>query len=76
LITGVKEQESEDQPDDESAQEKTSAASKRSHRYVWIWEEPFLKATAVTIGIRDSRWTEMVKGDLKQGDALVVAKEK
>ncbi len=76
LITGVKEQEEADQPDDESSKEKTAAAAKRSERYVWVWEEPSLKAIPVTIGIRDSKWTELVEGDLKQGDALVVAKEK
>ena len=76
LITGVKEKEEEDQSDDESAHEKTAAAAKRSDRYVWTWEEQKLKATPVTIGIRDSKWSELVSGDLKPGDALVVAKEK
>ena len=73
LITGIKENEAADQPDDESADEKTAAAAKRSDRYVWVWEEPLLKAIPVTIGIRDSKWSELVKGELKVGDALVVA---
>ena len=76
LITGIKESEEADHPDDESADEKTAAAAKRSDRYVWVWEEPKLKAIPVTVGIRDSKWSELVKGDLKQGDTLVIAREK
>ncbi len=75
LVTGVRQQEEEDQVDEESAEEKTTAAAKRSLRYVWVWEDPSLRAIPVTIGIRDSKWTELVDGELKKGDALVVAKE-
>lgn len=76
LITGVQHQEEAEGVDDESASEKTTAAAKRSQRYVWVWEEPWLQAIPVTIGIRDSQWSELVEGDLKQGDVLVVAQEK
>jgi HlyD family secretion protein len=76
LVTGVSEDEDADLVDHESAQEMTSAASKKSHRYVWVWEEPWLKAIPVTIGIRDSQWTEMVEGEISIGDAFVVAKKK
>jgi hypothetical protein len=34
-----------------------------------------LRAVPVSVGIRDSKWTAMIEGDLKKGDALVVAKE-
>jgi HlyD family secretion protein len=74
LITGITEDEL-DQPDQESAAEKTSAAEKRTQRYVWVWEEPTLRAIPVTIGIRDSKWTELVSGDVKVGDRLVTAKK-
>jgi HlyD family secretion protein len=75
LITGTLESESEsdDSADQESAEEKTSAAAKRSKRYVWVWERPWLRAIPVTIGIRDSKWSEVLEGELKLGDALVVA---
>jgi HlyD family secretion protein len=76
LVTGVSEDEDADLVDHESAQEMTSAASKKSHRYVWVWEEPWLKAIPVTIGIRDSQWTEVVEGEISIGDAFVVAKKK
>ena len=35
----------------------------------------FLRAIPVTVGIRDSQWSELVEGDLKLGDELVVAKK-
>ena len=76
LITGMTEEETDDPADQESAEEKTSAAAKRSKRYVWVWERPWLRAIPVTIGIRDSKWSELLEGDLKQGDALVVATKK
>ena len=75
IVTGISDQEDNDRVDEESAEEKASAASRKNDRYVWVWEEPFLRAIRVTVGIRDGTWTEMVYGDLKIGDALVVAKK-
>jgi HlyD family secretion protein len=75
LITGITEEEEDELADNESAEEKTTAAQKRSERYVWIWEEPHLKAIPVTIGIRDSRWSELVKGEIDEGVELVVSKK-
>ncbi|MEM1069064.1 MAG: efflux RND transporter periplasmic adaptor subunit [Planctomycetota bacterium] len=77
LITGITEAEESDQVDEESAAEKKTAAEKRSERYVWIWEQEKqkLRAVPVTIGIRDSKWTEMIDGELKVGDKLVTAKK-
>ena len=76
LVTGITEEEEADLIDQESAGEKTEAAQKKSKRYVWVWEEPWLRAVPVTIGIRDSKWTELTDGELKVGDALVIAKKK
>ena len=78
LITGITESEDENTaPDQESAAEKTSAAEKRSQRYVWVWEETKqkLRAIPVTIGIRDSKWTELKEGKVNEGDKLVTAKK-
>lgn len=75
LITGITEEEDVDLVDEESASEKTDASKKKSKRYVWVWEEPWLRAVEVTTGIRDSKWTELVDSNVKVGDALVVAKK-
>ena len=76
IITGITEEEDSDVIVNESAVEKTTAASKKSQRYVWIWEDELLRALPVTIGIRDSRWSELVDGDVVPGTALVVAEKK
>jgi HlyD family secretion protein len=76
LVTGSDEEDDENLVDNESADEKTTAAAKRSHRYVWVWEEPWLRAVPVTIGIRDSKWSEVVEGEISIDDAFVVAKKK
>ena len=75
LVTGISEDEDVDLVDEESADEKTAAAKNKSKRYVWIWEEPWLRAVEVTTGIRDSKWTEMVDSNIKVGDELVIAKK-
>lgn len=75
LVTGMIESEDLADDKDESADEKTSAAKKKSQRYVWVWEEPWLRAIPVTIGIRDSTWTELIEGEVKLEDELVVAKK-
>jgi HlyD family secretion protein len=75
LVTGISEAEDVDLVDEESADEKTDAAKKKSKRYVWIWQEPWLRAVEVTTGIRDSKWTELVDSNLKVKDSLVIAKK-
>lgn len=75
LVTGITETEDVDLVDEESADEKTAAAKQKSKRFVWVWEEPWLRAVEVNIGIRDSKWTELVGGSLKVGDLLVIAKK-
>jgi HlyD family secretion protein len=76
LVTGITESEDDDDlVDSESADEKATAAQKKSNRFVWVWEEPHLRAIPVTIGIRDSKWSELVDGEIKVGDTLVVSKK-
>ena len=75
LVLGVVNEDDVASAGEESAAEKTTFAANRSKRYVWVWESPFLRAIPVTVGIRDSQWSELVEGDLKLGDELVVAKK-
>lgn len=76
LVLGVANDDGLATPAEESAEEKTSLAAKRSSRYVWVWESPKLRAIPVTVGIRDSQWSELVSGDLSLDDELVIAKKK
>lgn len=75
IVTGIRGQEEDELIDQESADEKKSAADQKNHRHVWVWQEPVLRAVPVTIGIRDSQWTELVSGELKVGDQLVTGRK-
>jgi len=54
-----------------SAREKAAANRKRTHRHVWVADGEFLRAVEVVIGINDSRFTEIVSGDLPAGSKVV-----
>jgi len=54
-----------------SANERAEARRRRTHRHVWVEEGEFLKAVPVEMGLSDSRHTEVVSGDLPEGQLLV-----
>jgi HlyD family secretion protein len=58
-----------------TADERVEARRKRSHRHVWVVDGAKLKAVAVTTGLSDNKFTELVEGDLKLGDRLVMGIE-
>ena len=60
----------------QSASELAELAKNRSRHHVWILEGDFLRAKLVTTGISDNRYTELVSGDLKAGDKLVVGEKR
>jgi HlyD family secretion protein len=67
-------------PENISAEAKAEANRSRNKRHVWVQEGKFLRAVEVVIGLSDNkygRYTELVSGDLKPGQALVTGiKEK
>jgi HlyD family secretion protein len=58
-----------------SATERSEARAKRNLRHVWVVDGYKLKAVEVIVGLSDSRFTELVSGDLKVGDKLVTGIE-
>ncbi|MEP3482096.1 MAG: efflux RND transporter periplasmic adaptor subunit [Fuerstiella sp.] len=58
----------EDKPLDEAAKD----ASSMSRRHVWIQDGEKLKAVEVQVGVSDYLFREIVGGDLKAGDKVVV----
>ncbi|MBI2477131.1 MAG: efflux RND transporter periplasmic adaptor subunit [Planctomycetia bacterium] len=58
-----------------SAIERADARKKRNRRHVWVVDGEFLKATEVETGLSDSKYTELVSGDLKEGQKLVTGVE-
>ncbi|HEX4591189.1 MAG TPA: efflux RND transporter periplasmic adaptor subunit [Gemmataceae bacterium] len=54
-----------------SAQDKAEARRRRNRRHVWVVEGDFLRAIPVVTGLSDSKHTELVSGDVHEGDKLV-----
>jgi HlyD family secretion protein len=58
-----------------SAMEKAESNRSRNNRHVWVQDGEFLRAKAVKLGMSDSRFTELVEGDVKEGDQLVIGEQ-
>ncbi len=58
----------------QTATESAEAQQKKNQRHVWIVEGEMLRAVEVTTGLMENKFTEMVAGDLKVGNPLVVGK--
>lgn len=56
---------------DLSASQRAELRRKRNLRHVWVVDGLFLKAVEIEIGLSDSQFTELVKGNLQAGDKLV-----
>jgi len=71
--TGGDDDDSEDdtQAGQRSARQTAEANEKRNRRHVWVVESEKLKAIEVVTGLSDYKWTELVSGDLQEGQKLV-----
>jgi HlyD family secretion protein len=58
-----------------TAVEKADMAQGRQRRIVWKQDGPILRAVPVTLGLIESRYAELLAGDLKEGDVLVTGTE-
>lgn len=58
-----------------SAEERADARRGRNVRHVWVVDGLKLRAVEIVTGLSDSRFTELVSGDLKVGDKLVTGIE-
>jgi HlyD family secretion protein len=54
-----------------SANERAEARRRRTQRHVWVEAGEVLKAVPVEVGLSDSRYTELVSGDIKEDRPLV-----
>jgi len=55
-----------------SAADQVEANLKQSRRHVWVSRSGLLQAVEVFTGIDESRFTELVRGELQEGDELIV----
>lgn len=58
-----------------SATERAEARKERTLRHVWVADGLKLRAVEVIVGLSESRFTEMVQGNLQVGDKLVTGIE-
>lgn len=58
-----------------SADEKSEASKAKNDRFVWVSDGKFLRAKKVRSGVSDNRYTELVQGELSDGDELVVGEK-
>jgi HlyD family secretion protein len=70
--TEVPETEGEDSSDVQmSAVEKAETNRQRNRRHVWVVEGDFLRAIEVVTGLSDSKFTEIVSGEISEGQKFV-----
>lgn len=55
-----------------SATEKVEASRSRSQRHVWVIDGNWLRAVAVTTGLSDNQFTEVLAGDIGEGQEFVI----
>lgn len=53
------------------AGERAAANRSRYHRYLWVVDGEWLRAVPITIGLNDYQSTELVSGDLSEGQEVV-----
>ena len=76
ILEGIEEEKESDDnsaevSEDLSARQKVDAKKDRDRRHVWVVDGEFLKAIEVVEGQGDNKHTELVSGDLKEGQKLV-----
>jgi HlyD family secretion protein len=72
LYGALDREESELQQTHRTAEERAAASKKEKLRHVWVEEGQFLRAVEIVTGLTDLKYSELVSGDLKEGDALVI----
>lgn len=77
LLEGKDWEQEADQSDDAvmSAVERAEARKKRNTRHVWVVDGDFLKAIEVVTGLSDSKYSELVSGEVTESQKLVTGIE-
>ncbi|RIK82621.1 MAG: hypothetical protein DCC67_07045 [Planctomycetota bacterium] len=73
LLDGTETASDEEEENQElSAKQKAEAGAKRNRRHVWVRDGDRLRAIEIVTGLSDNRYTEIVEGDLQDGQKLVI----
>jgi HlyD family secretion protein len=71
LLEGSDREQDESSEESLSAEHRAELAMARNRRHVWVEEDSELRAIAVVTGIMDGRYTQLISGDLQEGQKLV-----
>jgi HlyD family secretion protein len=79
ILEGVEEETDSEQDeaasDLRSAMQRILARKERTRRHVWIQEGELLRAVEITMGLSDHKYTELLSGDLEEGQELATGVE-
>lgn len=59
-----------------TASQKQEAELKRQLRHVWYIEGDFLRAREIRVGLSDNRYTEVLSGNVREGEKFVTGQKK
>jgi HlyD family secretion protein len=68
----VKTESTDTTKDDRSATQRVQDRQRESRRHVWMLEKDYLRAVEVTTGLNDNAYSELVSGDLRPGQKLII----
>ena len=72
ILMGELDSEVPNQPEmHRSAEDRAAALEKENRRHVWVEDGQFLRAIPIVIGLTDLKCSELVSGNLSEGDVLV-----
>lgn len=74
-VTLANEESTEQETENQSAEERADASQRQQDRHVWVLDGELLRARAVKVGISDSRYTQLIEGDVAPGDELVAGEK-
>ncbi len=75
-VASAQEQASDQAQSQQSATERAESKRSSLNRHVWVLgDDGLLRARTVQVGISDSRFTELVSGDIQVGDQLVIGEK-
>jgi HlyD family secretion protein len=72
ILMGQLDSDDSDMPETHrSAEDRAAALEKENRRHVWVEDGQFLRAVQIVIGLTDLKYSELLSGDLSEGDMLV-----
>lgn len=76
ILTGEDDDETDALPQSHLTEEERAKLEKRlRRRHVWKQDGEFLRAMEVEVGLNDLKFTELLSGELSEGDELVIDQE-